>query len=144
MSSELQVGKTIWLKLPYGELFQKPHSKEHCVFIAGGTGITPYLSLFTDASFRAYSSPTLYFGYRSDDYNIYSQQLQKAMQNNSSLLVKCTVEENEGFLKIENILDENHAAQTFFISGPPQMIRLFKKHLLLHVDVSKVMTDEWE
>jgi ferredoxin-NADP reductase len=62
MASELSPGKEVWLKLPYGELFSKPHPRENTVFIAGGTGVTPYLSLFTDSSFREYKNPKLYLG----------------------------------------------------------------------------------
>src|SRR3989339_1953531 len=41
IAHELQEGKKVWLKLPYGDLFSQDHSLINCVFIAGGTGITP-------------------------------------------------------------------------------------------------------
>jgi len=47
MEQQLKVGTEVWLKLPYGDLFTQPHNKTNTVFIAGGTGITPFLSLFT-------------------------------------------------------------------------------------------------
>jgi len=47
MEQQLKVGTEVWLKLPYGDLFTQPHNKANTVFIAGGTGITPFLSLFT-------------------------------------------------------------------------------------------------
>ena len=46
MEQTLNAGSKVWLKLPYGDLFQQPHNKDLTVFIAGGTGITPFLSLF--------------------------------------------------------------------------------------------------
>jgi len=52
MEKQLQPGSEITLKLPYGDMFIKPHNKNNTVFIAGGTGITPFLSLFTDDSIR--------------------------------------------------------------------------------------------
>lgn len=42
MKTELYVGKELWLKLPYGDLFQRNHEKENCVVIAGGTKITSF------------------------------------------------------------------------------------------------------
>ena len=57
MKQLLEVGKEVTLKLPYGDLFSQEHNKTNTVFIAGGTGITPYLSLFTDQSFVVYEAP---------------------------------------------------------------------------------------
>jgi len=42
ISEELRPGKKIWLKMAYGNLFQTTAFKDHCVFIAGGTGITAF------------------------------------------------------------------------------------------------------
>ena len=70
MSRELSQGKEVTLKLPFGDLFQKPHEKENCVFIAGGTGITPFLSLFNDYSFVDYKNVNLYFGVRNSSSHI--------------------------------------------------------------------------
>jgi ferredoxin-NADP reductase len=67
MEKELFVGKSVWLKLPFGDLFTQEHSKENAVFVAGGTGITPFLSLFTDKSCAEYLNPSLYLGFRNRD-----------------------------------------------------------------------------
>ena len=56
MEQQLMVGSEVWLKLPYGDLFTQPHNKTNTVFIAGGTGITPFLSLFTHC--LLYTSPS--------------------------------------------------------------------------------------
>ncbi|MDQ1265264.1 MAG: propane monooxygenase reductase component [Bacteroidota bacterium] len=145
MEKELVVGKTLWLKLPYGEFFQVPHKKDKCVFIAGGTGITPYLSLFQDLSFTEYSKPVLYFGARSAEYNIYSEDLQKSSEINSSFECRYVYENIDGMLNIEKIFVENGREATYFISGPPALISNFKKYLLdLAVPKSNIRTDEWE
>ena len=65
MEQQLRVGSEVWLKLPYGDLFTQPHNKINTVFIAGGTGITPFLSLFTHRSFKEYINPHIYLGFRS-------------------------------------------------------------------------------
>ena len=62
MEKTLAVGREVWLKLPFGELFTQPHNKTNTVFIAGGTGVTPFLSLFTHESFRDYADPKIYLG----------------------------------------------------------------------------------
>ncbi len=77
MQQELKPGKLVTLKLPYGELFTQPHNKTNTVFIAGGTGITPFLSLFTHESFNEYINPHIYLGFRSNEYNIYQEELDR-------------------------------------------------------------------
>ena len=145
MERELKIGGDVWLKMPYGELFEKEHNKEKTVFISGGTGITPYLSLFTDSSFAEYKYPVLYAGFRNKNFNIYRKELTKALSKNQTIQINNIYENIEGVLDIEKIHMENGNNSSYFISGPPVMIKLFKQKLLAN-DVSEknVLTDEWE
>src|SRR5664280_2881442 len=85
MVNTIKVGSEVWLKLPYGDLFTQEHNKVNTVFIAGGTGITPFLSLFTDSSFVAYEKPVLYAGFRCEEMNLYFEQIETARKINPSL-----------------------------------------------------------
>ena len=143
MEQTLNEGSGVWLKLPYGDLFQQPHSKENTVFIAGGTGITPFLSLFTHESFNEYINPKIYLGFRSKDYNIYQSELEHSC--NSSKFVRSYYENSDGVINIEQIFDENGTAFNYFISGPPMMIKSFRTFLLsANVTRSNIRSDEWE
>lgn len=143
MEQTLKVGSEVWLKLPYGDLFQQPHSKENTVFIAGGTGITPFLSLFTHESFNEYFNPKIYLGFRSKDFNIYQRDLDRSC--NSSKFVQSYYQDIDGMLKIESIFNSNGVESNYFISGPPAMIKTFKNTLIEKgVPVSNVLTDDWE
>jgi len=145
MAGEIKVGRKIWLKLPYGDLFQRPHKLDNCVFIAGGTGITPYLSLFTDNSFAHYVNPVLYFGARTKQHNIYNKELVKTKQINPNITVNTIYEDINGLINIENIFNINGTSATYFISGPPMMIKSFRTFLLSKgLDENKIRTDEWE
>ena len=109
MKQELKVGSEVTLKLPYGDLFSQEHNKINPVFIAGGTGITPFLSLFTDESFKEYINPKIYLGFRTEAYNLYQAELEhmyKIRENssNSSEFVKLVYEDIDGILDIEKIL----------------------------------------
>ena len=144
MSEELCTNKTVWLKMPYGDLFQRQHLKDHCVFIAGGTGITPFLSLFGDASFTQYQEPKLYFGVRSKAYNVFDKELCDAQKVNPQFSNAIVYQDIDGILDIGDIYTENKGS-TFFISGPPIMISSFKKFLISHNSPEeKVITDDWE
>jgi len=143
MAHELHENKNLWIKLPYGELFAQQHSEVNTVFIAGGTGITPFLSLFTHESFKEYNNPRIYLGFRSKEYNIYNEELSRSC--NSHKLIKCFYENNDGIMDIQSILIENGIDSDYFISGPPIMIKSFKKYLLSkELEERKIRADVWE
>ena len=142
MAKQLTVRSEVWLKLPYGDLFQQNHDKENTVFIAGGTGITPFLSLFTDNSFNEYINPKVYLGFRSNAYNIYSNELNRV--STSFKLVRYYYEDEDGILDIQHITDENSIESNYFISGPPALIKTFKDTLVEKgVPIENVLTDDW-
>ena len=141
IEQELRVGSEVWLKLPYGDLFTQQHNKEKTVFIAGGTGITPFLSLFTHASFNEYKGSRIYLGFKSRSFNIYMHEL-KSIDSADPVIY---YEDIEGLLDIDLIFKENGSDSSYFISGPPVMIKSFKKALIeTGVADDNVLTDEWE
>jgi predicted ferric reductase len=145
MEQTLRVGSHVLLKLPYGDLFTQKHNKENTVFIAGGTGITPFLSLFTDASFVAYKKPVLYAGFKNRGMHLYKDQLESAMVINSELEVQIIYENESGIIDIGQLLRHSDKKSSFYISGPPIMIRSFKNFLLGHgLTSDQIKTDDWE
>lgn len=143
MERVLKPGREVWLKLPFGELFTQPHSKENTVFIAGGTGVTPFLSLFTHESFRDYVNPRIYLGYKNEDYYIYQKELASIKNDNARITL--FFENKDGVIDIARIHDENGNDSNYFISGPPVMIKIFKNKLIgLGVPQENVLTDDWE
>jgi len=145
MAEELVPGKEVTLKLPYGSLFANVDNLKKYVFIAGGTGVTPFLSMFTDASFANFKSPKLYLGLRQPSYNIYQEELKISREINKTFLVNLIYQESDGILNIEKILKENGVDSNYYISGPPAMITAFKSYLLeSKVKEINIFTDDWE
>ena len=143
MEKVLTVGREVWLKLPFGELFTQPHNKTNTVFIAGGTGITPFLSLFTHDSFRDYVNPRVYLGYKNEDYYIYQAELAAIKNDNAQITI--FFENKDGVIDIVKIHEQNGNDSNYFISGPPIMIKIFKNKLIeLGVPRENVLTDDWE
>jgi ferredoxin-NADP reductase len=141
MKEVLKVGSEAWLKLPYGDLFTQPHNKVNTVFIAGGTGITPFISLFTHDSFKEYKNPRIYLGFKSKSFNIYDEELNLV----KSCDLKIFYENEEGFIDIDHILSENGTKNDYFISGPPMMIKTFRQSLSASgVPSRQILTDDWE
>lgn len=145
MAEELNVGKEICVKLPYGEIFDKDFSKEKCVFIAGGTGLTPFLSLFLSDKFKDFVSSKLYFGVRAESYNVFNKYLENAKNNNSNFIVEVVNQEKSGVLNISKIFETHGKDSLYFVSGPPIMIKNFKKYLIENgLNAGNVITDDWE
>jgi predicted ferric reductase len=145
MVKMMEIGSQVTLKLPYGDLFTQEHSKDYTIFIAGGTGITPFLSLFTNSSFKHYRQPHLYFGMRKREMNLYQDELDSAMTINPELSVTFVYEDEHGILNIQRIQEESSSSSYFFISGPPIMITDFKNYLLSNgITKEQIKTDEWE
>lgn len=144
MKQELKPGSVVTLKLPYGDLFLQPHTKENTVFIAGGTGITPFLSLFNHVSFTEYKKPVLYAGYRTKSYNLYQKELEIATSINPTFNIHEIYQDYDGLMEINRILENNFDATNYFISGPPDMIKIFKCKLMDKGVLNKdIFTDEW-
>jgi len=145
MAAELKTGHLVWLKLPYGDLFSQIHTKKNVVFIAGGTGVTPYLSLFNNPAFENYLQPYLYLGLRNANFHLYKNELQKALQINNQLVCELIFEDINGKLSINSIFEKHGKDATYFISGPPMMISVFKIFLLnCNVLPENIKTDDWE
>ena len=147
MQHELKPGNQVTLKLPFGDLFTKPHNKTNTVFIAGGTGITPFLSLFTHESFNEYTNPRIYLGFRSKAHNIYHTELNRlqSMDLIPSNSLKFVYEDIDGSLDIQNIFSENDTLSDYFISGPPTMIKSFKQALIANgLPTQHILTDDWD
>lgn len=143
MEKVLKVGREVWLKLPFGELFTQPHNKTNTVFIAGGTGVTPYLSLFTHESFREYVNPKIYLGYKNEDFYIYQKELAAIKNDNAQITI--FYENKDGVIDIVKIHEQNGNDSNYFISGPPVMIKIFKNKLIeMGVPRENVLTDDWE
>jgi len=143
MEQTLKIGSKVWLKLPYGDLFTQQHNKTNTVFIAGGTGITPFLSLFSHESFNEYVTPKIYLGFRTKEFNIYQAELEHL--SNSSQFVQLYFQDEVGVIDIEKIFLNNGTNSNYFISGPPAMIKTFKHKLLNNgVPLKNVLTDDWE
>jgi len=145
MASEITTGKNIWVKLPYGSLFQDLNAAAQCVFIAGGTGITPFLSLFSDRSFESYKTPELYAGFRNKRFNVYDDYLVRAKTINQAFEYEIRYEDRDGMLDISKIFNKQGKEAVYFLSGPPQMIKQFRAFLEKSgTDPGNIRTDDWE
>lgn len=144
MEKTLQKGCVVWLKLPYGDLFTREHNKKNTVFISGGTGITPFLSLFTDSSFADYNYPILFAGFADRTMNLYCCEIERAKVINPTFFFDYVYEAEKGYINLDDVLNKADLESTYYISGPPFMIKSFKESLLKNgVSLCQILTDDW-
>jgi len=145
----LEKGSECWLKLPYGEFLFPPD--RYLILIAGGVGITPYLSLLKqmheEGSEHAVS---LYYGVRSAEHYLFGELLGRceAELPNFRKTVYCedgSLPGNRGVLDIAAIHAAAPEDSLFYLSGPPAMINFFKGRLCdLGVVGERIRVDDWE
>ena len=145
----LENGSECWLKLPYGE-FLFP-SDRHLVLIAGGVGITPYLSLLGQMlEEHSAQAVSLCYGVRSAEHYLFGDLLSRcgAELPNFAKTVYCedgSVPGKKGILDIDAIRAAAPAGSLFYLSGPPAMISAFKNRLRdLGVERECIRVDDWE
>ncbi len=161
MEKELHKGQRIWIKLPYGDFVID--GKSDIVLIAGGTGITAFTAFLDGLKPEFRHTVYLAYGARNRDLLIYrvllEQRAKEIPQLNIFLFVEedvnsqCTSavmnEKNEfiGRISLPVLLPKirNPFEATFYISGPPQMLKAFAEDLLITgIKEESIRIDAWE
>ncbi len=142
-------GSECWLKLPYGEFLFPPD--KHLTLIAGGVGITPYLSLLKQMlEEKSEQAVTLYYGVRSAEHYLFEDLIKRCGEElpNFIKVVYCedgSVPGEQGVLDIWTIHAAAPGGSLFYLSGPPVMISVFKSRLRdLGVETERIRVDDWE
>ena len=145
----LKEGGECWLKLPYGDFLFPPGQR--LVLIAGGVGITPFLSLLKQMlEEKSEQQVALYYGVRSADHFLFPDLLEQCMEQlpNFGQTVYCedgSVGGEQGRLDIDRICQDAAPDSIFYLSGPFEMIEQFKARLKkLGICTERIRVDDWE
>ncbi|WP_332445851.1 FAD-dependent oxidoreductase [Sphaerochaeta sp.] len=158
MEKQIQLHDVLWIKYPYGnfiiENFIHDNNTE-IVVIAGGTGISPFLSFFRSSDHISFSNKiSLYWGVKNPaifnllstgdtmndgryDIHLYRESLDNNVIYPSSL----------GVIPIDDIygMHGQNPNNVFFLSGPPSMVSKFKGFLLgKGIERENIIIDDWE
>lgn len=157
MFDEVKLGNILWLKLPYGN-FLFPDDDRDIVLIAGGTGITPFVSFLEYAIDNQINLKIkLYYGVRSPEYLIFdflSEECESKLKNftyhifvERNVYIKAFDNISKGMLSIQKIISDTIRKPNtiYYLSGPQQMILSFGEELIGNgVHENKITIDEWE
>lgn len=127
---ELPINTPVDIEGPHG-FFTLPRNPDHpLVFIAGGIGITPYLSMIRFATEKHLSLPmTLLYANRNKESAAYLEELQDTANHNKHFTLKNRFGRiDEQFIR-QNV--ENMQQCVWHIAGPPAMVSSARNTLFL-------------
>lgn len=139
--SELHEGDLAFVEGPYG-LFSTKYAKEkRQVWIAGGIGITPFLSLAKDM----YTNEVqLFWSVNNENEAIYSKELQDVAENNAHFEYSVWASDEKGYLSVDRLNIEDISSWSYFICGPESLKKSIIKQLKVEgVKMSDIYDEEF-
>ena len=127
-----KVGDWARIDAPYGQFtFEGEYPK--IAQLAGGIGITPFISMCKNATDKRMNSKiTLFYGCRTENDIAFKQELEKMQEQNKNLKIVFMVNEASshwkgatGVINAEMIKKElpDYKDNLFYVCGPPPMVK---------------------
>jgi ferredoxin-NADP reductase len=153
MEQELQVGREVWIKLPYGE-FIIPDTNDVVLF-AGGTGITAFTAFIDGLTSEFQHSVALFYGAQTPQLLLYRGLVEEKARLLPRVLPHFFFEQGDtqqanehiGRLSVEFTLREipNPLDSDYYLSGPPSMLKTFSQDLASNlIPQGRIHQDAWE
>lgn len=153
----LAVGASVQVDGPFGSMTLHRNAGRAAVFIAGGIGITPFMSMLRQAAHEALPQPILllYSNRRPEDTSFIDelQELERAnpkfrlMATMTQMSKSCAVWEGERAMLSGELIKREIAALSdpiFYVVGPPAMVEALKLALSqAGVDEDDIRSEEF-
>ena len=154
MNDNLQENQQVWVKMPYGDFIFNSIT-DNMIFIAGGTGITPFLSYLESIKYKIPDKNIwLFYGAKEKNCMVGEELIDNIVLVNPRFKVKKYLEYKNGNeryemgkLEADKILEELQSIgeADFYISGPPEMIQYFKQSIIdAGIKQEFIHIDAWE
>ena len=141
LAEKLSKDNTAKVEGPFGLFTQKNIKEENQVWIGGGIGITPFLSLSKESSNR---KVTLYWCVNNSNEAVYAKELEETVKNNQNLEVIIWESKDKGYLSIDKMDIDNFSTTAFLICGPePLKQSIFKQLKQQKVKSSQIHDEEF-
>ena len=125
----LPAGSRITLKGPRGLMTLHEDASRAAVFIAGGIGITPFMSMLRQAAHDGLARPLylLYSNRRPQDA-AFLAELQHRAQHNRGFCLLARMTDAQGFIDAGTVkrFVMDAAAPLYYVAGPPAMVTAVK------------------
>lgn len=156
--SELPLGTEIFVQGPFGEFVIDKRYDRNVVLLAGGIGITPFMSMIRTLSITNDPLPvTLLYSYRSHHHIPFHGELREHQQHNPHLRVATFVTDTAAPPNLPHLLsgkmNEQHIKQvvggeyaqsTYFLCGPSGFMDSTARMLRAHgVEEERILTESF-
>jgi len=152
---ELSPGETVYVDGPYGNFSMDEHHYKDIIFIAGGIGSAPVMSMLRTFADRGCDRHlTFFYGNPTWESIIYREELAEIEEKIDLNLVHVLERPPEdwqgekGFINAEVLkrnLPENYKDCTFFLCGPLPMIEAVERALhSLEVPLRHIHSEQYE
>jgi ferredoxin-NADP reductase len=153
--AELQPGRTVWMKAPYGDFIVRTSPDHDVVLIAGGTGITPFVAFMEDALVKGMQGNVwLHYGARHQDLLVFRDFAARCAERFPSFRLLCYAEAGANGATVAGRIDlaravacaANGHVAVYYLCGPQEMICAFRDRLGREhgVPEANVKIDAWE
>lgn len=142
--NETQIDDTITIKYPFGDMFNPKNLDHKNIMIAGGLGITPFLSMTQYFNSIDYKNMDLFYSVKKEIQFIDLEFFKSSINN----LYLYTTQDNSyninRRININDISKKNYSKNDhFYICGSKEFINYFKRELL-SLEYENIHIDEWE
>ncbi|MEM4259818.1 MAG: FAD-binding oxidoreductase, partial [Candidatus Woesearchaeota archaeon] len=148
--SQLKKGTKVKLEGPYGRFcFSKAKYKSQ-IWIAGGIGITPFLSQARSMKYKEhygnFTKIDFYYSVNEESEVIFQKELETIKIRNNNFKVIPFISSKQGHLTAEIISKQSKIMnRDIFICGPkPMMFSLKKEFIKMGIPNSRIHTEEFE
>jgi ferredoxin-NADP reductase len=129
---ELPLGSPINIEGPHGFITLPQNSIYPLVLIAGGIGITPYMSMIRYYSERSFTFPiTLLYANRNKESAAYLSELQDLANRNKNFILKPKFGRIDEQFILQNTKKTGIEKYLWYVVGPPLMVEDIKNRLII-------------
>jgi predicted ferric reductase len=143
--SDLKIGTVALIEGPFGVFSYKKAENKRRVWIAGGIGITPFISMAKTIQDGEYDVD-LYYCVNNHEEAVFMNELRSISERNRSIQVIPWISKEKGFLNTESInqLSGNLVDKDYFLCGPPAMMKNIRKQLnSLNIPDTQIHSEEF-
>ncbi len=144
--AKLKEGTDAVIEGAYG-MFDYKTGRQKQIWIAGGIGLTPFLSFIRDMDGNLAHDVDFYYTVRHQEEALFADEIHAAVKKNQSFRARIRCSATEGSLTIEEIVknaNENLSEHDIYLCGPLPMIQAFeKKFISLGVPKSNIHYEEF-
>ena len=141
---KLEIGTPVEVEGPFGIFSYKNSKHTNQIWIAGGIGITPFLSMLQDIKNESNYKVDLYYCVKNESEAVFLDQISNLAK---TVRVIPFYSEKEGHITATEIAKRSNGLENkdIFVCAPPAMIKDLKKQFIsLGVNPDSIKSEEFE